>query len=168
MSDGVVGADETAQRFASYAVFTGPVSTRRSRSIHVLEGPPRYAGAARATRPVTAANAPPLRLADRLPQKSPAGGMKCVENERPMNSRHKEMQFAIEVFVRGHSAGRSRTFPCEASRVGPLWVMRDALRKNPRDYRKEEWIAYAVDASEVDAIARRRTRGRFFVCAMVS
>jgi GNAT superfamily N-acetyltransferase len=77
------------------------------------------------------------------------------------------MEFAIEVFVRGHSAGKSRTFPYEASRVGPLWVMRDASRKNPRDYRKEEWIAHDLDAREVDAIARRYTRGRFFVCAMV-
>jgi hypothetical protein len=29
------------------------------------------------------------------------------------------------------------------------------------------WIAHDVDAQEVDAIARRHTRGRFFVCAMV-
>ena len=49
-----------------------------------------------------------------------------------------EIGFAIEVFVRGHSAGKSRTFPYEASRVGPLWVMRDAPRRNSRDYRKEE------------------------------
>jgi hypothetical protein len=61
-----------------------------------------------------------------------------------------EIEFAIEVFVRGHSAGKARTFPYEVSRVGPLWVMRDAPRKNPRDYRKEEWIAHAVDAREVD------------------
>jgi GNAT superfamily N-acetyltransferase len=81
--------------------------------------------------------------------------------------RHPEIEFAIEVFVRGHSAGRSRTYPYEASRIGPLWVMRDAPRKNPRDYRKEEWIAHDVDAKEVDAIARRHTRGRFFVCAVV-
>jgi hypothetical protein len=69
--------------------------------------------------------------------------------------------------VRGHSSGRSRTFPYEASRVGSLWLMRDAPRSNPRDYRKEEWIAHDVDASEVDATARRQTRGRFFVCSMV-
>lgn len=78
------------------------------------------------------------------------------------------MDFAIEVFVRGHSAGKSRTFPYEAGRIGPLWVMRDAPRKNPRDYRKEEWIAHDVDAAEVDALARRHARGRFFVCAMVA
>ena len=84
-----------------------------------------------------------------------------------MNSRSREIESAIEVFVRGHSAGKSRTFPYEASRVGPLWVMRDAPRRNPRDYRKEEWIAHDVDATEVDALAREHTRGRFFVCAMV-
>jgi GNAT superfamily N-acetyltransferase len=80
----------------------------------------------------------------------------------------RQIEFAIEVFVRGHSAGRSRTFPYEASRVQSLWVMRDAPRRNPRDYRKEEWVAYDVDAREVDAIARRESRGRFFVCAMVA
>jgi GNAT superfamily N-acetyltransferase len=80
----------------------------------------------------------------------------------------REIDFAIEVFVRGHSAGRSRTFPYEVSRVGPLWVMRDAPRKNPRNYRKEEWIAHDTDPEEVDAIARKATRGRFFVCAMIA
>jgi GNAT superfamily N-acetyltransferase len=78
------------------------------------------------------------------------------------------IEFAIEVFVRGHSVGRSRTFPYEVSRVGPLWLMRDAPRKNPRNYRKEEWITHEVDAREVDAIARQHARGRFFVCAMIS
>src|SRR5262249_26043362 len=84
-----------------------------------------------------------------------------------MKSRTREIEFAIEVFVRGHSAGRSRTHPYLVERVGPLWAMRDAPRKNPRDYRKEEWIAHDVDAGEADAIARRRARGRFFVCVMV-
>jgi GNAT superfamily N-acetyltransferase len=74
---------------------------------------------------------------------------------------------AIEVFVHGFAADKSRTFPYEPSRVGPLWVMRDAPRTNPRDYRKEEWIAHGVDATKVDAIARRQTRGRFFVCAIL-
>jgi GNAT superfamily N-acetyltransferase len=78
------------------------------------------------------------------------------------------IKFAIEVFVRGHAAGRSRTFPYEVSRIERLWLMRDAPRRNPRDYRKEEWIAHDVDPREVDAIARRHTRGRFFVCAMIA
>jgi len=76
--------------------------------------------------------------------------------------------FAIEVFVRGHSATRSRTFPYEVSRIGPLWLIRDAPRTNPRDYRKEEWIAHGVDPRKVDAAARRHARGRFFVCAMIA
>jgi GNAT superfamily N-acetyltransferase len=85
-----------------------------------------------------------------------------------MTASNNGFEFAIEVFVRGHSAGRSRTFPYEVSRVGLLWLMRDALRKNPRDYRKEEWIAHDVDPEEADAIARQHTRGRFFVCAMIA
>jgi GNAT superfamily N-acetyltransferase len=85
-----------------------------------------------------------------------------------MTGSNRAIEFAIEVFVRGHSAGRSRTFPYEVSRVGPLWLMRDAPRKNPRDYRKEEWIAHDVDPGKVDAIVRQRTRGRFFVCAMIA
>jgi GNAT superfamily N-acetyltransferase len=85
-----------------------------------------------------------------------------------MQQSNPAIEFAIEVFVRGHSAGRSRTFPYEVSRVGPLWLMRDAPRTNPRDYRKEEWIAHDVDPREADAIARQHTRGHFFVCAMIA
>jgi len=76
-----------------------------------------------------------------------------------MKSQHREIEFAIEVFVRGHSAGKSRTFPYEADRVGSLWVMRDAPRRNPRDYRKEEWIAHHVDAIEVDPKAAAKHLG---------
>lgn len=85
-----------------------------------------------------------------------------------MQRSDREIDFAVEVFVRGHSAGRSRTFPYEVSRVGQLWLMRDAPRKNSAFCRKEEWIAHDVDPSEVDAIARQHTRGRFFVCAMIA
>ena len=85
-----------------------------------------------------------------------------------MNRPNRGIKFAIEVFVRGHSTTRSRTFPYEVSRIGPLWLMRDAPRTNPRDYRKEEWIADNVDPRKVDAAARRHTRGRFFVCAMIA
>ena len=85
-----------------------------------------------------------------------------------MSDRNHDIDFAIEVFVRGHSAGKSRTYAYEATRVGPLWVMRDAPRRNPRDYRKEEWIAHGIDAAKVDAIARRHTRGRFFVCDIIA
>jgi len=63
-------------------------------------------------------------------------------------------------------AEKSRTWPYEYARVGKIWVMRDAPRKNPKDYRKEEWVAYGMPAREVDAVARKATRGRFFVCAV--
>ena len=85
-----------------------------------------------------------------------------------MKKSNRGIEFAIEVFVRGHSTGKSRTFPYDVSRVGPLWLMRDAPRKNPRDYRKEEWIAHDVEPGEADAIARQHARGRFFLCAMIA
>src|SRR5438094_331960 len=83
-----------------------------------------------------------------------------------MNHVSSDIKHAIEVFVRGFCAEKSRTHPYEFARVGKLWVMRDATRKNPRDYRKEEWVAFGVLPREVDAVARKITRGRFFVCAV--
>lgn len=83
-----------------------------------------------------------------------------------MAKRHTEA--AIEVFVHGYSAGRSRTFPCEVSRVGPLWLMRDAPRKNPRDYRSEEWIVHDVDPHQADAIVRRHARPSFAVSVVIA
>jgi hypothetical protein len=75
---------------------------------------------------------------------------------------------AIEAFVRGRCAGKSATHPYEWSRVNGLWVMRDAPRRNPRDYRKEEWVAYNVEPAAADAAARRETRGRFFIGAILA
>lgn len=89
-----------------------------------------------------------------------------------------EIDHAIEVFVRGFSACRSVTHPYECFRIGKLWVMRDAPRKNPKNYRKEEWVAYGAGPREVDTVARNNGKGvlpvltvpparrRFFVCAM--
>ena len=77
-----------------------------------------------------------------------------------------EIEHALEVFVRGFCVEKSRTHPYEHFRVGKLWVMRDAERKNPKNYRKEEWVAYRVPPEEVDDAARRQTRGRYFVCAL--
>lgn len=83
-----------------------------------------------------------------------------------MTSRNSEIPHAIRVFVEGYCVGKSRTHPYESQLVDGIWVMRDAPRKNPRDYRKEEWIAWNCDPAKVDARARRETRGRFFVCAV--
>src|SRR5262245_53871291 len=84
-----------------------------------------------------------------------------------MPTRNKTIDDALETFVTAFCYGRSRTHPYEATRYGDVWAMRDAPRKNPRDYRKEEWVAYDVPAGEVDALARANTRGRFFVCAVI-
>ncbi|AZO43396.1 N-acetyltransferase [Mesorhizobium sp. M7D.F.Ca.US.005.01.1.1] len=79
-----------------------------------------------------------------------------------------QIEAAIDVFVHGYSADRSRTFPYEASRVGPLWLMRDAERKNPRDYRGEEWVVHDVAAQEADAIVRQHARPGFAISVVVA
>jgi GNAT superfamily N-acetyltransferase len=83
------------------------------------------------------------------------------------NSRN-SIDRAIDVFVRGFSFTRSFTYPYVPERIGPLWVVRDAPRKNPRDYRREEWIASGVEPAEVDRIARAHTRGSFAICAFLA
>jgi GNAT superfamily N-acetyltransferase len=83
-----------------------------------------------------------------------------------MNSKATEIRAALEVFVRGFCAQKSATHPYEFAKIGDVWMMRDAMRKNPRYYRKEEWIVFGTPAAEVDKIARQQTRGRFFVCAV--
>ena len=44
--------------------------------------------------------------------------------------------------------------------------MRDSQRKNPRYYRKEEWVAFGVDPTKVDSLAQQM-RGRIFICAIL-
>jgi len=77
---------------------------------------------------------------------------------------------AIEVFVYGYAFARSFTHPYEPHRVENLWVVRDAPRKKPADYRREEWVVRATDAgaeaATVDQIIRRHTRGHFCICAI--
>jgi GNAT superfamily N-acetyltransferase len=75
------------------------------------------------------------------------------------------LQRAIEVFARGFCFTRSFTHPYLAERIGKVWVVRDAPRKQG-DYRREEWIACGVAPSKIDQIAREQTRGRFAVCAI--
>jgi GNAT superfamily N-acetyltransferase len=85
-----------------------------------------------------------------------------------MKQYRRQLEFAIEVFVRGHGALKSRTHPYDVERVGPAWVMRDAPRKNARDYRKEEWVASGVKPAELSRIAKGLTRGRYFLCDLVA
>ncbi|PTE11779.1 GNAT family N-acetyltransferase [Mesorhizobium helmanticense] len=85
-----------------------------------------------------------------------------------MTTAKREIEAAIEVFVHGYSTGKSHTFPYEASRVGPLWLMRDAVRKNPRDYRSEEWVVHDVAAQEADAIVRQHARPGFAISVVIA
>lgn len=85
-----------------------------------------------------------------------------------MTTPKREIEAAIEVFVHGHSTSRSRTFPYEANRVGPLWLMRDGERKNPRDYRGEEWVIHDVAAAEADAVVRQHARPGFAVSVVIA
>ena len=77
-----------------------------------------------------------------------------------------DLALAIDAFLRGYCSGRSRTHPYERTEIDGVWVMRDAPRRNPRDYRKEEWIACGVEPAAVDRTARQHTRGRYFICAV--
>ena len=78
----------------------------------------------------------------------------------------KDIDHAIEVFVRAFCFGRSRTHPYEFSQVDGIWWMRDAPRRNERNYRKEEWVAYDIEPAKIDVVVREHTRGRYAVCAM--
>jgi hypothetical protein len=89
-----------------------------------------------------------------------------IRASHEMANLQQQVTAAIEVFVRGYCAGMSRTHPYECVRIDNIWTMRDAPRKNPRYYRKEEWVAYGVEPVTVDSVAKRHTRGRFFICAI--
>ncbi len=84
-----------------------------------------------------------------------------------MSDANKAIEQAIAVFVQGFCFGRSLTFPHAAERIDKLWVLRDAERSDPTDYRKEEWIAFNVEPAVVDAAARQFSRGRYFVGAVL-
>ena len=77
-----------------------------------------------------------------------------------------EIRMATEVFAKGFAFTRFFTYPSQAERIGQLWVIRDLLRKRTADYRREEWVAVGEAPAEVDAAARRGTRGRFAICAI--
>lgn len=85
-----------------------------------------------------------------------------------MTAAKREIESAIEVFVHGYSTDKGRTFPYEVSRVGPLWAMRDAPRRNARDYRGEEWVVHDVAAQEADAIVRQHARPGFAISVVIA
>jgi GNAT superfamily N-acetyltransferase len=82
-------------------------------------------------------------------------------------SRQSEFETAVSVFVEGFCAGKSLTHPYESKLIEGVWALRDAERRNPRSYRKEEYIAWDTPAHDVDRIARDATRGWYFVGAFL-
>jgi GNAT superfamily N-acetyltransferase len=78
------------------------------------------------------------------------------------------LRTAIDVFMGGVAFARSDTHPCEIHRVGRLWVMRDAPRKRAADYRREIWVVYGTSPADADQLIRRKTRGRFCICALLA
>lgn len=84
---------------------------------------------------------------------------------------------ALDVFTQGFAVCKSTTHPYEAEKLpGDVWVLRDAPRKNPKNYRKEEWITYLppkgsgfcpTSPTALAALARKQTRGRFFLGIVV-
>ena len=74
---------------------------------------------------------------------------------------------AIEVFVHGFSYTRSQTYPFQPEKIGSLWVMRDAPRKDNR-YRSEEWVAFDFPADETDRFVREHARGRYSISVICS
>lgn len=77
-----------------------------------------------------------------------------------------ELDRAIEVFVRGFACTRSRTYPYLAERVGGGWVLRDALRRDPIKYRREEWVGRGLAPADLVRLAEQHARGRYALCVV--
>ena len=67
-----------------------------------------------------------------------------------MKSMPGEMDFAIEVFARGAQRRQEPRIPIRSKPRRAIVGDRDAPRNNPRDYRKEDSIAFDAEAREVD------------------
>ncbi|GAA2755666.1 GNAT family N-acetyltransferase [Actinopolymorpha rutila] len=75
-----------------------------------------------------------------------------------------EFSRAVEVFARGYSFVRSATHPYLCERMegtDTAWVLRDAPRRDPRRYRREEWVGHGPGAADLDELARAHARTAF-------
>lgn len=75
---------------------------------------------------------------------------------------------AVETFVRGFAACRSRTHPYLVERVEGIWRLSDAPRTGKSGRRRDEWVALDRDPQDVDAVARRDSPSRYLLCAIVA
>ncbi|MEM7626749.1 MAG: GNAT family N-acetyltransferase [Planctomycetota bacterium] len=77
-----------------------------------------------------------------------------------------ELKQAVKVFAHGFAATRSRTHPCLARRVGPLWYLHDAPRKNPTKMRGAEFIACGSRPPTVMRHIRATAAPRWALCVI--
>lgn len=78
-----------------------------------------------------------------------------------------DLSAAIDCFTLGYAAGRSQTHPCLVRRVAPLWVVEDAPRKNPKLYRKREFVVLADAAPDrVVKLIASVGPGRYALCVI--
>lgn len=74
---------------------------------------------------------------------------------------------AVEAFGRGFTFTKSFTHPFLLERIEPLWVMRDAPRRNS-EYRTEQWLVVDVSPADAHAVIVAHRRARYGICAFRS
>lgn len=78
---------------------------------------------------------------------------------------------ALACFAHGFAFSRSATHPCLAEAIDDgrarVWVIRDAPRRDPRHYRREEFVSADLAPGDLLTLARARTRGRFVLCVVL-
>lgn len=70
--------------------------------------------------------------------------------------------------MHGYGLARSRTHPYLAERVGAAWRLHDAPRRDPRKYRREEWVAHGVEPEVLAQLAKQHSAGWYTICVVRS
>src|SRR5687768_17519448 len=107
----------------------------------------------------------PTRIRPGMPRMLPSHGR--FGHGRGIFPRTVKLTAAIDVFTKGFAATRGRTHPCVVERVGPLWLVRDAPRKNPRLERRREYVALdTTKPAEVARLIRNGGTDGFALCVI--
>lgn len=77
-----------------------------------------------------------------------------------------DLSEVVDTFTRGFAAWRSRTHPYLVERVGPLWLMRDAPRKDPAKERNHEYVALDTAPKRVAELIRKSKPKRYALCVV--
>ncbi len=94
-----------------------------------------------------------------------------TRDQRPGSE--EEFARAVEVFARGYAFTRSVIHPYVAERLpelpggaGSVWVLRDAPRRDPRQYRREEWVGHGPVAADLGSLAGAHARSPFVLAVI--